>query len=70
MDVPDEITRSYWSQTPRTAESDSSVQNQLIVGRYRVKSCLGIGGFAEVHLAHDTILDRQVALKIPRTDKK
>lgn len=37
-------------------------------GRYKVDSAIGAGGMGEVYLAKDTLLDRQVALKILPAD--
>jgi eukaryotic-like serine/threonine-protein kinase len=39
----------------------------LIDNRYSLGELLGIGGTAEVYLAHDEILDRDVALKVLRS---
>ena len=38
--------------------------NRTINGRYALRGLLGQGGMADVELAHDNVLDRQVAVKI------
>lgn len=37
---------------------------ELIDGRYRLSRMIGAGGMGVVHEAHDTVLDRKVAIKI------
>src|ERR687893_491944 len=40
---------------------------QLVDNRYRLVRPLGSGGMADVYLAHDSILDRDIALKVMST---
>ena len=40
----------------------------LAGGRYQLRDLLGEGGMASVHLAYDSVLDRQVAIKEMRLD--
>ena len=44
------------------------VKGQKINDRYQIIRTIGEGGMANVYLAHDTILDREVAVKILRGD--
>ena len=44
------------------------VKGQKVNNRYEILKTIGEGGMANVYLAHDTILDRDVAIKVLRGD--
>ena len=39
------------------------------IGRFTIQALLGAGGFGTVYRAHDTLLDREVALKVPHPSR-
>ena len=59
------------TQTPTTTAppSPSPVPTSFANGRYQVKKFLGEGGKKKVYLAHDTVLDRDVAFALIKTEK-
>jgi tetratricopeptide (TPR) repeat protein len=47
----------------------SAVPTSFANGRYQVKKMLGEGGKKKVYLAHDTLLDRDIAIYLIKTEK-
>jgi hypothetical protein len=56
------------SSTP-PANPQPAVELPKAIGRYTVQRVLGSGAFGSVYLAHDSELNRLVALKVPRPDR-
>src|SRR6516225_7296350 len=50
---------------PTRPEDEVAAATPQYIGRYRVESVLGQGGFGIVYLAHDEQLQRLVAIKVP-----
>ena len=69
---PGAISTENLTVTYRSSEDDgprTELEPGALVGRrYVIRRVLGRGGNAVVYLAHDPMLDRLVALKMPRTD--
>ena len=65
QDIVDRLDR-LWPSMPlnKTAQSASSRS----IGKYQLQRIIGSGSFGVVYLAFDTVLDRQVALKLPRLE--
>lgn len=51
---------------PTAHATDDRVAQHQEIGRFKVRSILGRGTFGTVYLAHDPLLDREVAVKVPR----
>src|SRR4030042_6978501 len=51
-------------ETPASTKQPSPQPTSFAGGRYQVKKFLGEGGKKKVYLAHDTVLDRDVAFAL------
>src|SRR5262245_59319641 len=56
---------SHLAPRTRMLYSDRMFFRDQIVGKYKILSTIGSGGFGTVYLAQDTWIDKKVALKVP-----
>jgi eukaryotic-like serine/threonine-protein kinase len=54
---------------PQTPAPPTSTSTSFANDRYQVKKMLGEGGKKKVYLAHDTLLDRDIAIYLIKTEK-
>lgn len=62
---PEDATQKEGHGNTLAGESGDPHPAPHQIGRYRIEKLLGKGGFGSVYLAHDSDLDRYVAVKIP-----
>ena len=61
---PDVTQESPGGPSVEPGASGTGPTSPTAFGRYAVRRSLGAGGFGEVYLGHDTLLDRPVAIKM------
>jgi len=65
----DKCGHALVQQAPAPTKPTSPEPTSFANGRYQVKKFLGEGGKKKVYLAHDTVLDRDIAFALIKTEK-
>ena len=60
--------RPTWGSDPARQEESPADELSPEFGRFTLRRVIGRGGFGIVYLAYDPLLNREVALKLPRPD--
>jgi len=64
----DRVRTDVYAKSATRTKSPMQHKFPATIGRYSVKDVLGKGGFGLVYLAHDDVLKRNVAIKVPHSD--
>jgi hypothetical protein len=65
-DGPPSLGLASESASCQSTKLSAGVEFPDRLGRFEIRACLGAGAFGTVYRAYDPVLNREVALKVPR----